>query len=212
MELKERIKSNPTLKKLAFWMLFPKNQGRPRLWIRLFLNPFKHKRGRGSLIRRRVRLDVVPFNNFVLGRNSTIEDFSTINNGVGDVIIGNHSRIGLSNTIIGPVTIGNNVILAQNIVASGLNHGYEDISIPISKQTVNTSPIIIEDEAWIGANAVITAGITIGKHSIVAAGCVVVKNVPQYSIVGGNPGRILKQYNSATKVWEKPSDVKKNNL
>ena len=211
MEFKERIKSNPTLKKLAFWMLFPKNQGRPRLWIRLFVNPFKHKRGKGSLIRWRVRLDVVPFNNFVLGSNSTIEDFSTINNGVGDVIIGKNTRIGLSNTIIGPVTIGNNVILAQNIVASGLNHGYEDISIPISRQPVNTSPIIIEDEAWIGANAVITAGVTIGKHSIVAAGCVVVKDVPQYSIVGGNPGRILKQYNSTTKVWEKPSD-KKNNL
>ncbi len=212
MDLKEKIKANPKLKKLVFWMLFPKNQGSPRLWIRLFVNPFKHKHAKGSRIRRRVRLDVVPFNNFILGSNSTIEDFSTINNGVGDVIIGKNTRIGLSNTIIGPVTIGNNVILAQNIVASGLNHGYEDISMPISKQTVNTSPIIIEDEAWIGANAVITAGVTIGKHSIVAAGCVVVKNVPQYSIVGGNPGRILKQYNSATKVWEKPTDKLKGTL
>ncbi len=212
MDLKEKIKANPKLKKLVFWMLFPRNQGSPRLWIRLFVNPFKHKRGKGSRIRRRVRLDVVPFNNFILGSNSTIEDFSTINNGVGDVIIGKNTRIGLSNTIIGPVTIGNNVILAQNIVASGLNHGYEDSSMPISIQTVNTSPIIIEDEAWIGANAVITAGVTIGKHSIVAAGCVVVKNVPQYSIVGGNPGRILKQYNSATKVWEKPTDKLKGTL
>jgi len=203
MELKERIKSNPKLKKLALWMLAPKNQARPRLWITLFVNPFKHKRGKHSLIRRRVRLDVMPFNNFVLGSDSTIEDFSTINNGVGDIIIGDRVRIGLSNTLIGPVTVGNDVIFAQNIVASGLNHGYEDIDIPICDQAVSTNKIIVEDEAWIGANAVITAGVTIGKHSIVAAGCVVVKNVPPYSIVGGNPGRILKQYNSKTGKWEK---------
>ena len=203
MELKERIKSNPQLKKLALWMLSPRNQARPRLWISLFVNPFKHKRGKHSLIRRRVRLDVMPFNNFVLGNDSTIEDFSTINNGVGDIIIGDRVRIGLSNTLIGPVTVGNDVILAQNIVASGLNHGYEDIDMPICDQPVSTSPIFIEDEAWIGANAVITAGVIIGKHSIVAAGCVVVKDVPPYSIVGGNPGRILKQYNSNTKLWEK---------
>jgi acetyltransferase-like isoleucine patch superfamily enzyme len=148
-------------------------------------------------------MDVMPFNNFVLGQDSTIEDFSTINNGVGDVIIGNRTRIGLGNTLIGPVTVGNDVMFAQNVVASGLNHGYEDITLPIADQPVVTIPIIIEDEVWIGANAVITAGVTVGKHSIVAAGCVVVKNVPPYSIVGGNPGRILKQYNSKTSVWEK---------
>jgi len=204
MGLKESIKSSPILKKLAFWMLTPKNQARPRLWIRVFVNPFKHKKGRGSLIRRRVRMDVMPFNNFVLGKNSTIEDFSTINNGVGDVIIGDRTRIGLGNTLIGPVTVGNDVMFAQNVVASGLNHGYEDINTPIADQPVITIPINIEDEVWIGANAVITAGVTVGKHSIVAAGCVVVKNVPAYSIVGGNPGRILKQYNIKTKEWEKP--------
>ncbi len=203
MDLKEKIKSNPRLKKLAQWMLTPRNQARPRLWIIWFINPFKHKRGKHSLVRKSVRLDVMPFNNFVLGRDSTIEDFSTINNGVGDIIIGERVRIGMSNTLIGPVTVGNDVIFAQNIVASGLNHGYEDISLPITDQKVSTDPIIVEDEAWIGANAVLTAGVTIGKHSIVAAGCVVVKDVPPYSIVGGNPGRLLKQYNPETKMWER---------
>lgn len=203
MGLKEKIKSNPKLQKLVIWLITPKNQARPRLWVSLFVNPFFHKRGRGSLIRKRVRMDVMPYNNFVLGKDSTIEDFATINNGVGDIIIGERSRIGLGNTLIGPVTVGNDVIFAQNIVASGLNHGYEDINTPISKQPVVTMPIIIEDEAWIGANAVITAGVTVGKHSIVAAGCVVVKDVPPYSIVGGNPGKILKTYNKDTGKWER---------
>ena len=203
MGIKEKIKTSPWLKKLVFWMLIPKNQARPRLWVQIFINPFIHKKGRGSTIRHSARMDVLPFNKFEIGRNSTIEDFSTINNGVGDVIIGERTRIGISNTIIGPVNIGNDIMFAQNIVASGLNHGYEDISTPIADQPVTTSQITIEDEAWIGANAVITAGITVGKHSVVAAGCVVVKDVPPYSIVGGNPGKILKQYNHDTQNWER---------
>ncbi len=203
MRLKEKIKSNEKLKKLALWMLMPRNQGRPRLWVKWFVNPVKHKKGKGSLVRRRTRMDVMPFNNFVLGKDSTIEDFSTVNNGVGDVIIGEHTRIGMSNVLIGPVNIGSDVMFAQNVVLSGLNHGYKDVNLPPSLQKVETKPIIVKDEVWIGANAVVTAGVTIGKHSIVAAGCVVVKDVPPYSMVGGNPGRILKQYNHETKVWER---------
>ncbi len=203
MSLKEKIKSNPKLKKLAIWALTPKNQPRPRLWVRLFLNPIIHKKGKGARIRKRTRIDVLPWNNFHLGNYSTIEDFTTINNGVGDVIIGNGTRIGLGNTLIGPIKVGNDIMFAQNIVASGLNHGYEDISMSIHDQPVTTAQITIEDEAWIGANAVIVAGVTVGKHSIVAAGSVVTKSVPPYSIVAGNPARIIKQYNPDSKKWEK---------
>lgn len=203
MELADKIKSNPRLKKLALWLLMPRNQARPRLWVKLFLNPLKHKRKKGSLVRRRTRMDVLPFNNFVLGKDSTIEDFATINNGVGDVIIGDRTRIGLGCVVIGPATIGNDVMFAQNIVVSGLNHGYQDIGIPPSMQPVETRPIVIEDEVWIGANCVITAGVTIGKHSVVAAGSVVTKSVPPYSVVAGNPAKVLKQYNTKTNQWEK---------
>lgn len=145
----------------------------------------------------------MPFNKFAIGFNSTIEDFCTINNGVGDVIIGNNTRIGMSNVIIGPVNVGNDIMFAQNIVVSGLNHTYQDINIPIADQAVQTAQITIEDEVWIGANAVITAGITVGKHSVVAGGSVVTKNVPPYSIVGGNPAKLLKQYNKDSGEWER---------
>jgi len=203
MGIADKIKNNPKLKKLALWMLMPSHQARPRLWVKLFINPIKNKRGRGSLIRRRVRMDVFPYNDFSLGRNSTIEDFSTINNGVGDVEIGDRTRLGMANVIIGPIKIGNDIMFAQNIVASGLNHVYEDINVPIADQHVYTSLITIEDEVWIGANAVITAGVTIGKHSVVAAGSVVTKDVPPFSIVAGNPARLLKQYNKDTGEWER---------
>src|SRR5438874_301540 len=105
MGFKQTIKTNPKLKAFALWMLMPENQARPRLWVKLFLNPFKHKRGKKALIRRWTRIDVMPFNDFVLGDDSTIEDFATVNNGVGDVIIGDRTRIGISCVVIGPVTI-----------------------------------------------------------------------------------------------------------
>lgn len=203
MQLKEKIKSNPRLKQLAHWMIVVPNQARPRIWVKWFVNPFVHKRGKRACIRRRTRLDVVPWNKFDLGEGSTIEDFSAINNGVGDVTIGARTRVGLSNTVIGPVRIGNDVRLAQNVVLSGLNHNYQELSEPIHSQGVSTVPIIIEDESWIGANAVIVPGVTVGRHSIVAAGSVVTKNVPAYSVVGGNPARVIKQYDEESKSWIK---------
>jgi acetyltransferase-like isoleucine patch superfamily enzyme len=204
MSLKSTIKENPFLKKAVHRLLIPQNQARPRFWVRWFINPFIHKTGKGSVIRNNIRLDVLPFNRFVVGNNSTIENFCTINNGVGDVMIGNNTLIGMGNTIIGPITIGNDVIFAQNIVASALNHEYRDVKIPIHQQRILTAPIVVEDECWIAANAVITAGVTIGKHSVVAAGAVVTKNIPPYSVAAGNPARVIKQYDFEQQDWIKP--------
>lgn len=201
MVIREKIKANKKLKGIIHWMLIPPYQAKPRKWVSWFVNPFYHKKGKHAVIRGTVRLDVMPFNQFELGEYSTIEDFCTINNGVGHVIIGKETRIGMSNVIIGPVTIGNCVIIAQNVVMSGLNHSYEDIDVPISKQKEITALINVEDECWIGANAVITAGVTIGKHSVVAGGSVVTKSIPPYSVVVGNPARVIKQYDFEKKQW-----------
>jgi len=198
----EKVKSDPKLKKIVLRLLMPKNQARPRKWVMWFVNPFYHHKGKSSLIRRRTRMDVLPFNHFHLGDNSTIEDFSVINNGVGDIYIGDRTRIGLGCTLIGPVRIGNDVGVAQGVVLTGLNHNYEDITMPISKQGVSVAPIVVEDEVWLGANCVILAGTTIGKHSIVAAGSVITKNVPPYSLAFGNPARVIRQYNQETKAWQ----------
>jgi acetyltransferase-like isoleucine patch superfamily enzyme len=203
MTIIDNIKQRPGLKKLALYLLMPKNQARPRKWVQWFVNPFKHKKGKGALIRRRTRMDVLPFNTFILGRYSTIEDFATINNGMGAVVIGDHTRIGIGNVVIGPVRIGDNVILAQNIVLSGLNHGYTDPDVPIALQPCSVAEIVVEDDCWIGANSVITAGVTIGRHSVVAGGSVVTKNVPPYTVVAGNPARPIRQYQPATGTWEK---------
>lgn len=197
------IKTNPKIKKLVHRMLIPKNEARPREWVKFFVNPFVHSRGKGSKIRERSRIDVVPFNKFILGKRSVIEDFCTINNGVGDLIIGDNTLIGMGNVVIGPVTIGNNVILAQNVVISGLDHEYRDVTLPIREQTVTTSAITIGDDCWIAANAVITSGVSIGKHVVIAAGSVVTKDIPAFSIAAGNPAKVIKQYNEVAGEWLK---------
>ncbi len=203
MSISEKIKSSPFLKKAVLWMLTSTNEHRPRLWTKIFLNPFRHTRGKGSSIRRRTKTDLFPFKNFKLGQYSVIEEFSIINNGVGDVAIGDHSFIGAGNVIIGPVEIGNRVMTAQNVVISGMNHSYEDINTPPTIQPVTVHLIVIEDNVWIGANSIIIPGIHIGRHSVVGAGSVVTKDIPAYSVAVGNPARIIKQYNSETKQWEK---------
>lgn len=203
MSLIDKIKQNPRLKNIAHWLLIPANDHRPRLWVRLFLNPFKHKRGRGSIIRYSSRMDVFPFNDFQLGAKSVVEDFVTINNGVGNVIIGDETMIGIGSVLIGPVTIGSHVMLAQNIVISGLNHGYEDVNIPPSKQKEIRRQIVISDGVWIGANSVVTAGVTIGKQSVIGAGSVVTKNIPDFCVAVGNPAKVIKQYSAADKSWKK---------
>ena len=205
MSLKATIISNPQIKKILHWMLIPRGKARPRIWVKFFINPFFHNKGKGASIGWQTRMDVFPFNKFVLGNGSTIEDYCTVNNGVGDVIIGDNTLIGMGNTIIGPITIGNNVIFAQNIVASALNHEYRDPNSPISQQPILTEPIIIEDDCWIAANAVITAGVKIGKHSVIAAGAVVTKDIPPYSVAVGNPAKILKHFNSDSGIWERIS-------
>lgn len=202
MSIISTIKANPTLKKLVYWCLVPKHQARPRVWVKWFVNPFFHKKGKGITICRRTRMDVLPFQPFNIGDYSTVEDFATINNGVGAVNIGHNSRIGLGNVLIGPVTIGDNVILAQNIVMSGLNHNYTDVGKPIYLQGETVAMITIEDDCWIGANAVIVAGVTIGKHSVISGGAVVTKNIPPFCVAVGNPAKVIKKYNFETKVWE----------
>lgn len=203
MSLKEYIVSKPGFKKFMLRVVMPANDPRPRWFVRGFINPFFHKRGKNVIIRRHCRLDTFPFNKFKIGHNTILEDFAVVNNGVGNVLIGSETIIGIGCVLIGPVIIGNNVMLAQHITISGLNHSFKDVNLPPSKQKVDCKDITIEDNVWIGANAVITAGVTIGKHAIIGAGSIVTKSVPEYSVVVGNPAKIVKQYNRNTGNWDK---------
>ena len=200
--LKQKIKQHPTLKRWVHHFIMHPVKTRPNWWISCFAFIYL-KRGKGSVIYRSVRKDLPPFNRFSLGRYSVVEDFSCLNNAVGDLIIGDYSRIGLRNTIIGPANIGSHVNLAQNVTVSGLNHNYQETDRRIDEQGVSTATVVIEDDVWIGANAVILAGVTIGKHSVVGAGSIVNSDIPSYTVCAGNPAKIIKTYSPENKKWIK---------
>lgn len=199
--LKSILSKHPRIKMIVHWIIINPKRTAPRLWVRLFLNPLFNKLGRGSLIKCNSRINVSPINSFILGKNSIIEHYCVVDNTVGDVIIGSNTRIDLRSTLIGPVHIGDNVLLAQNVVLSGINHSYEDIDVPISQQGYLTNMVAVADDVWVGANSVITSGVSIGTHSVVAGGSVVVKSVPPYCVVAGNPARVIKRYDFSTKKW-----------
>ena len=191
-EIRGKFKESPRLKRLVDWLIMNPVQTRPRWYVRMLAPLYQH-RGRCSKIHRSVRMDTPPYRKFSLGDYSVVESYSCINNAVGDVIIGDHTRVGLHNTVIGPVTIGNHVNLAQGITVTALNHNFTDHHLRIDEQGVSTTPVTIGHDIWIGANAVILPGVTIGDHSVVAAGAVVTKDVPPHTLVAGVPAKIIKE-------------------
>lgn len=191
-EIRTQMKGSPKMKRLLDYLMMNQRDARPRWYVRLLAPLYQH-RGRGSKIYHSVRMDTPPYRRFWLGRHSVIESFCCINNAVGDVTIGDYTRIGIHNTIIGPVCIGNHVNLAQGITITALNHNFEDASKRIDEQGISTKPVVIGDDVWIGANAVILPGVTIGSHCVVAAGAVVTKDVPDNCVVGGVPAKVIKK-------------------
>ena len=192
--IRQKLKGSPRMKQWLDWLIMNPRDARPRWYIRILAPLYQH-RGRGSKIYHSVRMDTPPYRRFSLGRKSVVESFSCINNAVGDIVIGDHTRIGLHNTIIGPVTIGSHVNLAQNITVTALNHNFDDATRRIDQQGVSTQPVTIADDVWIGAGAVVLPGVTIGRHSVVAAGAVVTRDVPDGCVVGGVPAKIIKHIN-----------------
>lgn len=191
-ELRTQMKGSPKIKRLLDYLIMNQRDARPRWYVRLLAPLYQH-RGKGSKIYGSVRMDTPPYRKFSLGKHSVVESYSCINNAVGDVLIGDYTRIGIHNTIIGPVTIGSHVNLAQGITVTALNHNFDNINENIDSQGITTKQVIINDDVWIGANAVILPGVTIGRHSVVAAGAVVTMDVPENTVVGGVPAKIIKR-------------------
>lgn len=198
-----KIKNNPKLKQFVIGLISPHKHPRPRLWVRWLVNPFIHKKGHGAVIRRRARLDVFPWRRFEVGRDALIEDFAVINNGAGDVVIGDQARVGIGSVIIGPVTMGNKAGLGQHVFISGFNHGYADGESDSNAQELVRKPVVIGDESHIGANSVVVAGVRIGERCQIGAGSVVTKDIPSFSVAVGNPARVIKRYDPQKKEWVK---------
>lgn len=125
------------------------------------------------------------------GKGVNIEHGAFLASGKG-IEIGDNSGIGINCRITGPLSIGNDVMMAPGVNIVTQNHEISDTDIPMRLQTADKKKVTICDDVWIGVNALILPGITIGKGSVVAGGAVVTKDVEPYAIVGGNPAKIIR--------------------
>lgn len=129
------------------------------------------------------------------GKISTIDKRAYFGNGC-DIEIGNESGIGANNHLPNNIKIGSYVMMAADIyiIGNSENHEYLRTDIPMCHQGKRQPrKTIIEDDCWIGARVIMTSGRKVAKGSIIAAGAVLTKNFDEYSIVGGNPAKLIKK-------------------
>jgi acetyltransferase-like isoleucine patch superfamily enzyme len=130
-------------------------------------------------------------------KNISIGECVKVNQGVvlwpGDerITIGDHTGLNPYVVIYGRVTTGKYNMIAPHVMLAGGNHGFSKTDIPMKLQGGEVKGIVLKDDVWIGANAVILDGVTIGKGAIVGAGAVVTKRVEPNAIVGGNPAELI---------------------
>lgn len=121
-----------------------------------------------------------------------------------NVVVGDNVRI----SCIEKIRIGNNVLIGSRVLIIDNAHGKYDGQdadtpyTPPNLRTLQSEPIEVGDNVWIGEGAVIQKGVRIGSGCVIAANTVVTKDVPKNSIVAGLPGRIIKQFKESSGIWE----------
>ena len=154
------------------------------------------------------RLDIIPRarhherHKLSLGKNSLIESMCVVCTWHGDVILKEGASVGIGSIVIGPVLIGEGSAISQNCFIGGQSHRYEDVTKNFLRQGIQIRQVVIRKNVWIGANSVILPGVKIGDNSVIGAGSTIIEDVPAYSVVAGNPAKIIKQYDFETKHWQ----------
>jgi acetyltransferase-like isoleucine patch superfamily enzyme len=112
------------------------------------------------------------------------------------VRIGDRCLIGKGSGIVGhlSIEIGNDVWTGHHVYITDQNHGYENLDLPISQQTMPERPVVIGDGSWLGFGTVVLPGATIGKHVVIGANSVVTGNIPDYSVAVGVPAKVIRQH------------------
>lgn len=124
------------------------------------------------------------------GHHVNIEKGAMFN---ANVILGDYSDLGVKCQINGPVEIGNYVMMGPECIIYTQNHKIDDLSFPMQQSGFQeVKKVIIGNDVWIGSRVTILPGVQIGDGCVIGASCVVSKSIPPYSIVVGNPARIVK--------------------
>lgn len=125
------------------------------------------------------------------GKNTSIERGARFGY---NITLGSGSHIGVNARLQsgGGITLGKGIMMGPDVIIITEDHKHDDANEPIWAQGTYTAPVIIEDGVWIGTRVIILPGVKIGKSSIIGAGSVVTKDVPAYSIVAGNPAKVVR--------------------
>lgn len=125
------------------------------------------------------------------GKDVNIEKGATFSSRIE---LGNRSGIGIDALITGKCIIGDDVMMGRECIIFCQNHKTDDLTVPMRGQGfVVKRPVVIGDDVWIGGRMTILPGIHIGSHSIIGAGSVVTKDVPEWAVAAGNPA-VVKKY------------------
>ena len=122
------------------------------------------------------------------------------------IVLGSNISIGQNFHVVSyedDLIIGDNVTISGNVFISNCDHDYRKIGVHILEQELIGKKTVISDGCYIGYGAVILAGTVLGKQCIVSANSVVRGEFPDYCVIVGNPGRIVKQYNQEKHIWER---------
>jgi acetyltransferase-like isoleucine patch superfamily enzyme len=119
------------------------------------------------------------------------------------VTIGDRCLIGRGSGIVGhfSISIGNDVWTGHHVYITDQNHGYEDVTRPISQQTQPELPVVIGDGSWLGFGSVVLPGVTIGKHCVIGANAVVTNDIPDYCVAVGVPAKVIRRYDAQQEKW-----------
>ena len=159
--------------------------------------------GKNLNLKRFCSINALSYKGVTIGDNFTLGEFSIIEctgvfNDIGESLkIGNnvgmnhHCFIGVR----GRIVIGDNVIFGPGVKIFSENHNYNRLDVPIKNQGVTKKKTIIGNDIWIGADVIILPGVNIGDGSVLAAGCIVTKDIPSFSVVAGIPAKIIKGRN-----------------
>lgn len=126
------------------------------------------------------------------GKNINIEKGADFGRGTG-ISIGDNSGIGVRCVVRGPLEMGNDIMMGPDVQIMTGRHNTERTDIPMNQQGfLPDEKVTIKDDVWIGARVIIMPGVTIGKGTIIGAGAVVTKDVPDYAVVAGVPAKVIK--------------------
>ena len=148
--------------------------------------------GQYSRIGNFARLEASSDDSFVsIGKNCWVQRHTTMLTFEGQISIGDNVSVQPFGVLWGPgeIKIGNDVRIGPRVSIIAGNHRFDDLDQPIRSQGMDSKGIVIEENCWLGAHAVILDGVTIASGSVIAAGAVVTKSTAKNSINGGVPAK-----------------------